>query len=61
LLIKSGLIADPGIVALVVTASGVIGPLILFRITRSTRLRFLFIRPAMFRLTPLSKGRFATS
>jgi len=61
LLIKSGLIADPGIVALIVTAAGVIGPLILFSITRSTPLRFLFIRPAMFRLTPLSKGRFATS
>ncbi|MGH6873722.1 MAG: acyltransferase family protein [Aestuariivirgaceae bacterium] len=61
LLIKSGLIADPGIVSLAVTAAGIIGPLILFRIIGSTPLRFLFIRPAIFRLTPLSKGRFATS
>jgi uncharacterized membrane protein YcfT len=60
-LIKSGLIADPGFMALAVTAAGVIGPLILFRSTRSTPLRFLFNRPAMFRLTPLPKGRFATS
>ena len=61
LLLRSGVVDDPGLVALAVTAAGVIGPLILFRITRSTPLRFLFIRPAMFRLTPLPKGRLATS
>ena len=61
LLIKLGLITDPGLVALAVAAASVAGPLILFRITRVTPLRFLFIRPAMFRLTPLPKSRLATS
>lgn len=61
LLLRSGVIGDPGLVALAVTAASAAGPLILFRITSGTRLRFLFIRPAMFRLTPLPRGRFATS
>jgi uncharacterized membrane protein YcfT len=61
LLLKPDLLADPAIVALAVTAAGVTGPLILFRVLRSTPMRFLFIRPAMFRLTPLPKTRLATS
>jgi uncharacterized membrane protein YcfT len=51
-LIKTGLIADVGAVSLIVTAAGVIGPLVLFWIVRGTRFRFLFERPAMFWLTP---------
>jgi uncharacterized membrane protein YcfT len=61
LLLRSGVVGDPGLVALAVTGASVAGPLILFRITRRTRLRFLFIRPAMFRLTPLPRARLATS
>jgi uncharacterized membrane protein YcfT len=61
LMIKSGLITDPGLVASAVTAAGIAGPLILSRITRLTPLRFLFVRPAMFRLEPLPKSRLATS
>ncbi|MPZ55819.1 MAG: acyltransferase family protein [Rhizobiales bacterium] len=51
-LIKSGLIADVGTMSLIVTAAGVIGPLMLFWLVRGTWFRFLFERPAMFWLTP---------
>ena len=51
-LLKLGIISDLGIVSLIVTAAGVIGPLVLFWIVRGTPLRFLFERPAMFRLAP---------
>jgi uncharacterized membrane protein YcfT len=51
-LLKLALIRDLGTVALVVTAAGVIGPLLLFWLVRRTPFRFLFARPAMFWLTP---------
>ena len=49
-LIKTGIIADGGLISVVVTAAGVIGPVILHRIVRRTPARFLFERPAMFRV-----------
>jgi uncharacterized membrane protein YcfT len=37
---------DPGMIALIVTAAGVVGPLVLHRLIRGSRLAFLFERPA---------------
>jgi uncharacterized membrane protein YcfT len=50
LLVKSGLIADAGTVAAIVTSVAVIVPLILYRFTHGTVLNFLFERPERFRL-----------
>ena len=52
LLLKTGIIPDIGVVAIVVTAAGVIGALVIFWMVRGTPLRFLFERPAAFWLTP---------
>jgi uncharacterized membrane protein YcfT len=51
ILLKTGVIADLGTVSLIVTAAGVIGPLVLFWATRSSPLSFLFRRPQWARLT----------
>jgi len=51
-LIKSGLIGDIGAISVAVTAAGVIGALAIFWLVRGTALRFLFERPAAFRLVP---------
>jgi uncharacterized membrane protein YcfT len=45
LLLKTGIISDLGTVSLIVTACGVIFPLVLFWIVRATWARFLFERP----------------
>ncbi len=52
LMLKSGLIAEVGIMSAVVTAAGVIGSLALFWAVRGTPLRFLFERPEAFWLSP---------
>jgi uncharacterized membrane protein YcfT len=41
---------DLGMISLLVTASGVVGPIILFWLTRNTKLSFLFKRPAWAKL-----------
>lgn len=51
-LLRSGLIADVGTISLIVTVAAVIVPLLIERLVRNTRLRFLFERPAAFRLKP---------
>jgi uncharacterized membrane protein YcfT len=51
-LLKTGMIADIGLVSLIVTAAGVIGPLALFWLARGSRLDFLFRRPERFWLAP---------
>jgi len=51
-LLKANLIPDLGTVSLIVTAAGVIGPLMLFWLVRGTWFRFLFARPALFWLAP---------
>ena len=56
-LIKSGLIADVGMVALIVTVSGVAGAVALFRAVRNNALRFLFERPAWARLETAPRVR----
>jgi uncharacterized membrane protein YcfT len=50
LLLKTGLIPDLGIVALLVTASGIAVAVALFLAVRNTPLRFLFERPTWARL-----------
>jgi uncharacterized membrane protein YcfT len=50
LLLKSGFIHDPGIISLIVTAMGVVLPLVLYVLVRDTRLSFLFERPPAFQL-----------
>lgn len=44
-LVETGLIADIGLVSLVVTAAGILGSLALFWLVRGSSLRFLFERP----------------
>jgi uncharacterized membrane protein YcfT len=51
-LVRSGLVADIGLMSAIVTFAGVVGPLALFWLTRHTALRFLFERPARFWLAP---------
>jgi uncharacterized membrane protein YcfT len=50
LLLRTGIVPDLGIVALLVTAAGVAGAVALFWAVRHTPLRFLFERPAWARL-----------
>ena len=51
-LVKTGLIQDVGIVSALVTALAVLVPLLIERMTRGTRLSFLYRRPAWARLAP---------
>jgi uncharacterized membrane protein YcfT len=51
-LIKIGLIDDVGTISVLVTAAGVIGPLVLFWAVRHTPLAFLFTRPERLWLAP---------
>jgi uncharacterized membrane protein YcfT len=50
-LLKTGIVTDLGTVSLLVTATAVILPLVLFWIVRDTPARFLFERPQWARLT----------
>ena len=50
LLLKFAPFLDIGTISLVVTAAGVLGPVVFFLIVRDTRLAFLFKRPAWARL-----------
>jgi len=52
LLLKFAPGLDLGVVALMVTAVGVVTPLILQALVKSTALRFLFVRPAWAKLPP---------
>ena len=52
LLLRSGLIADIGLVSLIVTIAGVLGALAIWWVTRGTRFDFLWVRPDRFRLAP---------
>jgi uncharacterized membrane protein YcfT len=49
-LLRAGVIHDLGTISLLVTAAGVIGPLVLHWIVRNGPARFLFERPAWARL-----------
>jgi uncharacterized membrane protein YcfT len=50
LLLESGLIPDPGILSLIVTAVAILIPLLMNRLARGSLFAFLFARPAIFRL-----------
>lgn len=50
-LLKTSVIPDLGTVALIVTAMGVIAPLVFHAAIRGTKLDFLFVRPAAFHLS----------
>ncbi len=45
-LLKAGVITDLGTISVLVTAAGVVSPLVLYWIVRNTWARFLFERPA---------------
>lgn len=49
-LLKTGIVPDLGSVALIVTAMGVVVPLLFHALVRGSRLDFLFVRPAAFQL-----------
>ncbi len=51
-LLKTGIINDLGTISVIVTAAGVIFPLLLFWAVRNTSARFLFFRPAWAHLGP---------
>lgn len=51
-LLKTGVVPDPGSISLLVTFAGVTGPLLLELVTRATPARYLFLRPAFARLDP---------
>jgi uncharacterized membrane protein YcfT len=51
-LLKTGLIPDVGLMSLIVTIAGIVGPLMLFWLVRRTPLRFLFERPDRFWFAP---------
>jgi uncharacterized membrane protein YcfT len=52
ILIKTGIIADVGMVSLLVLLAAVVAPLLLERIVRHTPLSFLFRRPAWAHIAP---------
>ncbi len=56
ILLKTGFIGDIGTVALIVTAVGVVGALVIWWAVRGTRLGFLFERPDLFWIVPKKPG-----
>jgi hypothetical protein len=54
--LKTGVIPDLGTVALIVTAMGVIVPLVFHAVVRSTKLDFLFVRPTAFQISGTRKA-----
>jgi uncharacterized membrane protein YcfT len=59
LLLMTGLVPDVGVMALLITAAGVIGALALWWAVRRTRANFLFERPDMFRIAPRPRAAMA--
>jgi len=51
-LVKTGVVPDVGIMALLITAAGVVGALTIWWSVRGTRANFLFKRPDLFRIAP---------
>jgi uncharacterized membrane protein YcfT len=52
LLLKFGPIHDVGAISLIVTIAGIVGALAIWRMSRGTRVNFLFERPAAFWIAP---------
>ena len=57
LLLRTGLIADIGMVSLIVTLAGVAGALAIWRAARALRADFLFERPEPFWIAPKKAAR----
>ncbi|MGP8231299.1 MAG: acyltransferase family protein [Methylovirgula sp.] len=53
---RTGVITDIGVASTLVTCAGVSFPLLLYALVRNGPLKFLFVRPAMFRLEKPAKG-----
>jgi uncharacterized membrane protein YcfT len=51
-LLKTGFISDLGTISVLVTAAGVIFPILLYWAVRNASARFLFVRPAWTHLRP---------
>ena len=56
LLLKTGLVPSIGWVSLIVTAVAIAGALVIWWVTRGTRLDFLFRRPERFRIAPARRS-----
>jgi uncharacterized membrane protein YcfT len=56
LLLKTGVIADIGMVSLIVTCAGVVGALLIWRTALAVRANFLFERPDAFWIAPKKPG-----
>jgi uncharacterized membrane protein YcfT len=56
LLLKTGLIADIGMVSLIVTVAGVAGAVVIWRLALALRANFLFERPEAFWIAPKKAG-----
>ncbi len=56
ILLSTGIIEQVSIMSGIVTAAGIIGPLVMWRLVRNTRLSFLFVRPAYFKLERSGAG-----
>ena len=52
LLLRSGLIADIGVISLIVTIAGVVGALAIWRLALAAHANFLFERPGTFWIAP---------
>jgi uncharacterized membrane protein YcfT len=57
LLLRAGLIPDIGAISLIVTAAGVLGALVLWRMALAAGAKFLFERPTAFWIAPKKAGR----
>jgi uncharacterized membrane protein YcfT len=56
ILLKTGVVHDIGLVSLIVTVVGVLGSVAIWWTLRGTPLKFLYVRPQMFRLAPRTKA-----
>ena len=56
ILVRTGIIADIGVVSLIVMGAAVLLPLALERLVRGTPLKVLFVRPARFHLAPARRS-----
>jgi uncharacterized membrane protein YcfT len=52
LLLKTGIITDVGVMAILITTAGVVASVLLWWAVRNTPLKFLFERPGLFRIAP---------
>jgi len=61
LLLKTGIVADVGVMAILITTAGVIGALAIWWAARRTPANFLFERPDLFRIAPRPRAAMAAA